>query len=755
MKNNQNAMLAMGGNSEILLPEQFRSINSTSNIIYTCVFYDYHIVSCNPSFLEMFSIIPGKETSFDLRKLFTGNELAEFINNCRKGIENYNGFLHYHKPKHNGIVQLFTYLFHFPLAKKTFHGLIAYEPVNKAVPEGIPRLNTTGISPMFADNITELVEVVSADYSYTYVNDRACEYFGRSREELLTMSSLDTIYPEDLPYSLEYLRDVMSGEKSTFEIEVRSMHSSGRSMWTHFSGRAIVDDTNGVIGYLTVGWDVTERKEAEENMKKIKSQLEQMVTVRTQELEVANQQLAALNDDMNTLITNIPMGILMADETGKITVGNNYLEETIGEDLQHIIRQLGQEIQKQKNPYLQKLFRDGGSFRNVEIVLPLSGKKDAGFYITGVMPRQDNAEKKSAILLLTPAREVLGLANRISNTDTKFQFSNIITLNTEMQRTIQKAKAAAGFLGNVLITGESGTGKEMFAQAIHNYSGRKGPFISINCGAIPRELVASELFGYTDGAFTGASKGGKPGKFELANKGTLFLDEIGDMPLEQQVSLLRVLQERCITKIGGVKTIPIDCRIICATNIDLADEVRRNNFRKDLYFRLNVIDLHITPLRHRHEDIPVLLDHFCSSLSNSHGGQPFHLPDEFLPYLIAYQWPGNVRELQNVIERLYYLSVDAPLTLDDLPAEIRQTKQIPAGSSSFEKQDMFNQPATIQTNQSIHAMLTQEKEQAEYAEAQRIMSLLRQYDGNITRVAQEMGIARSTLYRKIKKYGTE
>ena len=755
MKNNQNAMLAMGGNSEILLPEQFRSINSTSNIIYTCVFYDYHIVSCNPSFLEMFSIIPGKETSFDLRKLFTGNELAEFINNCRKGIENYNGFLHYHKPKHNGIVQLFTYLFHFPLAKKTFHGLIAYEPVNKAVPEGIPRLNTTGISPMFADNITELVEVVSADYSYTYVNDRACEYFGRSREELLTMSSLDTIYPEDLPYSLEYLRDVMSGEKSTFEIEVRSMHSSGRSMWTHFSGRAIVDDTNGVIGYLTVGWDVTERKESEENMKRIKSQLEQMVTVRTQELEVANQQLAALNDDMNTLITNIPMGILMADETGKITVGNNYLEETIGEDLQHIIRQLGQEIQKQKNPYLQKLFRDGGSFRNVEIVLPLSGKKDAGFYITGVMPRQDNAEKKSAILLLTPAREVLGLANRISNTDTKFQFSNIITLNTEMQRTIQKAKAAAGFLGNVLITGESGTGKEMFAQAIHNYSGRKGPFISINCGAIPRELVASELFGYTDGAFTGASKGGKPGKFELANKGTLFLDEIGDMPLEQQVSLLRVLQERCITKIGGVKTIPIDCRIICATNIDLADEVRRNNFRKDLYFRLNVIDLHITPLRHRHEDIPVLLDHFCSSLSNSHGGQPFHLPDEFLPYLIAYQWPGNVRELQNVIERLYYLSVDAPLTLDDLPAEIRQTKQIPAGSSSFAKQDMFNHPATIQTNQSIHAMLTQEKEQAEYAEAQRIMSLLRQYDGNITRVAQEMGIARSTLYRKIKKYGTE
>ena len=755
MKNNQNAMLAVGRNSEILLPEQFRSINSTSNIIYTCVFYDYHIVSCNPSFLEMFSIIPGKETSFDLRKLFTGNELAEFINNCRKGIENYNGFLHYHKPKHNGIVQLFTYLFHFPLAKKTFHGLIAYEPVNKAVPEGIPRLNTTGISPMFADNITELVEVVSADYSYTYVNDRACEYFGRSREELLTMSSLDTIYPEDLPYSLEYLRDVMSGEKSTFEIEVRSMHSSGRSMWTHFSGRAIVDDTNGVIGYLTVGWDVTERKEAEENMKKIKSQLEQMVTVRTQELEVANQQLAALNDDMNTLITNIPMGILMADETGKITVGNNYLEETIGEDLQHIIRQLGQEIQKQKNPYLQKLFRDGGSFRNVEIVLPLSGKKDAGFYITGVMPRQDNAEKKSAILLLTPAREVLGLANRISNTDTKFQFSNIITLNTEMQRTIQKAKAAAGFLGNVLITGESGTGKEMFAQAIHNYSGRKGPFICINCGAIPRELVASELFGYTDGAFTGASKGGKPGKFELANRGTLFLDEIGDMPLEQQVSLLRVLQERCITKIGGVKTIPIDCRIICATNIDLADEVRRNNFRKDLYFRLNVIDLHITPLRHRHEDIPVLLDHFCSSLSNSHGGQPFHLPDEFLPYLIAYQWPGNVRELQNVIERLYYLSVDAPLTLDDLPAEIRQTKQIPAGSSSFEKQDMFNQPATIQTNQSIHAMLTQEKEQAEYAEAQRIMSLLRHYDGNITRVAQEMGIARSTLYRKIKKYGTE
>jgi transcriptional regulator with PAS, ATPase and Fis domain len=222
-----------------------------------------------------------------------------------------------------------------------------------------------------------------------------------------------------------------------------------------------------------------------------------------------------------------------------------------------------------------------------------------------------------------------------------------------MRETVEVARMAARSSSNVLIEGESGTGKELFAQAIHNASRRSaGAFVAVNCGAIPRELIASELFGYSEGAFTGAKKGGNPGKFELADGGTLFLDEIGDMPLEQQVALLRVIQDKSISRIGSNQVIPVDVRIICATNKNLLELMQTGRFRQDLYYRLNVINLRILPLRERKEDIPLLFEHFLQQMNQDCRSI---IPNDFTERLLSYDWPGNVRELQNTVERIIHL----------------------------------------------------------------------------------------------------
>lgn len=227
------------------------------------------------------------------------------------------------------------------------------------------------------------------------------------------------------------------------------------------------------------------------------------------------------------------------------------------------------------------------------------------------------------------------------------------------------AKLAASSVSTVLLNGESGTGKELFAQAIHNASSRRrGPFIAINCGALPRDLIESELFGYDEGAFTGARKGGQLGKFEFANGGTIFLDEIGDMPLETQVKLLRVLQERQITRLGGHKAIPVDIRVIAATNRNLEQLVEQGNFRSDLFYRLNVMSITIPPLRERAEDTVLLTQNMLRKISKKLNKKIVRISTGFFQSIRNYSWPGNVRQLENVLERCINLVDDGVLRLD-------------------------------------------------------------------------------------------
>jgi len=306
-----------------------------------------------------------------------------------------------------------------------------------------------------------------------------------------------------------------------------------------------------------------------------------------------------------------------------------------------------------------------------------------------------------------------------------YSFDNIITKSSLMKETLSIVSRVAKSKTTVLITGESGTGKELIARAIHNASPRnKGAFVPINCSAIPETLFESELFGFKKGAFTGAVKSTK-GKLEIANGGTAFLDEVGDIPLSMQVKLLRFLQFGEILPLGEEKPINVDVRIICATNQDLKKKIENGKFREDLYYRLNVVGIHIPPLRERKEDISVLAEHFQKRYSKLIGKEIKGISKQAMRYLFSYNWPGNVRELESVIERAIVMSRDNIIDVDDLPLTV---KEITEGSNML----------------SLKAI---EKKHIE-----RILAL---QNGNISKAAEILGIHRNTLMAKMKEYHIE
>jgi transcriptional regulator with PAS, ATPase and Fis domain len=290
----------------------------------------------------------------------------------------------------------------------------------------------------------------------------------------------------------------------------------------------------------------------------------------------------------------------------------------------------------------------------------------------------------------------------------------------------------------VLILGESGTGKELFANAIHNDSARKyNPFIEINCAAIPSELLESELFGYEEGAFTGAKKGGKIGKFELADTGSIFLDEIGDMPLKMQAKLLRVLQEREFEKVGGNKVVKIDVRVISATNKNLEKMVKEGKFREDLYYRLNVMTIMIPSLRERKEDLNELTPILISKLSNQLGKYVTNISEDAQELLLNYNWQGNVRELENVLERAINLADSDTILPAHLPSYIRKKA--------------FDSYASEDSQKSIISL----KEAIEKAEKDSIIKCLEYTKGNKLKTAKLLDMSRSSLYEKMERYQIE
>lgn len=295
----------------------------------------------------------------------------------------------------------------------------------------------------------------------------------------------------------------------------------------------------------------------------------------------------------------------------------------------------------------------------------------------------------------------------------------------------------------VLITGENGTGKELVARAIHVGSKRKEmPFVAVNCAAIPEELIESELFGHEKGAFTGATQM-KRGKFDQASGGTLFLDEIGDMSLKTQAKVLRILQEQRFERVGGTQTIEVDVRVIAATNKNLVESIKNNQFREDLYYRLAVIPLVVPPLRERIEDIPALMKHYFELFAKEQGREAKRLSEDALQILKHYPWPGNVRELKNLVERLSIMCRGAVVATEDLPAEILET----VAKAPFEAANELEAGHSYQM-----ALSAGLKEAKSHFEREFIIRKLKENDWNISRTAQVLGIERAHLHRKIKAF---
>ncbi|MCK5841729.1 MAG: sigma-54-dependent Fis family transcriptional regulator, partial [Candidatus Sabulitectum sp.] len=311
----------------------------------------------------------------------------------------------------------------------------------------------------------------------------------------------------------------------------------------------------------------------------------------------------------------------------------------------------------------------------------------------------------------------------------RYQVGDLVSRSSAMQKVFKLIPAVASSPATVLIQGETGTGKEVLARAIHSSGSRKDePFIAVNCGALPDALLESELFGYRRGAFTGAVSDRK-GKFIAAGAGTLFLDEIGDVSIAMQIKLLRVLQEKTVTPLGANEAVPVKARIICATNRDIATMVQSGDFRQDLFYRINVVRLQIPPLRERPEDIPQLLDVLLEKHCFAQGIDMKQYDPQILSLLLGYQWPGNIRELENFVERAIVLSAGHEITIQDLPAEILPVQRKEASVSS-----------------------TMRGARAD-TEKQMILAALKNNRFNRTSAALELGIHKTTLYRRIKALG--
>ncbi|WP_094607133.1 Anaerobic nitric oxide reductase transcription regulator NorR [Sporomusa silvacetica DSM 10669] len=459
-------------------------------------------------------------------------------------------------------------------------------------------------------------------------------------------------------------------------------------------------------------------------------------------IQQKNYELSLMNKRLSSIFNTMSDGVIFFDRLGKVREFNPIAQKILGKTGNILNGASVQTIFKGKNQLIQTLLNGKEAYADVEFFTDTE-MGPSRCVISGETIFDKQGCINGGVIILRPMEKVHNLVNRFSGNYTTFKFSDIIGKSAQISEAIRQASLAAATSSNVILRGESGTGKEMFAQAIHCRSSRRnGPFIAVNCGAIPRELIGSELFGYEEGAFTGAKRGGRPGNFELASGGTLFLDEIGDMPLEQQVALLRVLQEKKVARLGGNKVIPIDVRVICATNKDLNRLAANGTFRQDLYYRLNVFTIEIPPLRDRRGDIEMLFRYFIEQIGSEQGCK-YTVEAEVLECINCYDWPGNVRQVHNVVERACNLTEDQNISIACLPPEIccSPGRELPMKATHHENTGVCHY-------QEIKSEISDK-------ECEEIKVLLAKERGNLSKVATTLGIARSTLYRKLKKYAIE
>ncbi len=475
----------------------------------------------------------------------------------------------------------------------------------------------------------------------------------------------------------------------------------------------------GVIGLIS--FDEAQSKRLMDNKESLLLFLDKMAELLVGKIveNDQNRQRELLTNQLLTVLNLLHDGILLVNDSKIITHFN-----ALGAKMLDIVAEqemsLSQLLDDKK---LWKSIESGEQFSG-----QIKGRRVAAQLYCDAVPIKKDGMIEGAVITLKDMQQIKKLIKAASVSEIETHFSQIIGNCAKMQELKEMALKVAPSNSTILIQGESGTGKELLARAIHQSSKRKNnAFIALNCGAIPENLLESELFGYEEGAFTGAKRGGKLGKFELAHNGTIFLDEIGDMPLHLQVKLLRVLQERRVERIGSSRSIPVDVRVIAATHRDMEKMVQTGEFREDLYYRLNVIPLTIPPLRERQEDIPVLTQYYLDYYCEVNGKKVREFTPQAAEIMSRYSWPGNVRELGNVIEYCVTMAVGDYLTVESLPKRIR----------------VDSKPAKGNTSLNLRAL---EREAITQALA------LANSDGHKGDAAKLLGISRATLYRKIKEY---
>jgi len=548
--------------------------------------------------------------------------------------------------------------------------------------------------------------ILSVDMSgiVTYLNKKASSLLNKSVEEVINRHVNEFIPDSRLP---EVAKTGVPeiGQKFTFNDKI------------FITNRTPIIQNDKIVGAVAVFQDITE----------LQNTLEELANVKN------------YKEILETVIENDYDSIVVVDHEGIITMFNKAYEQFIGVPKEKAIgRHVTEVIENTRMHIVAKTgIAEMGQIQKIaghEMIcnrIPI--KKDGKIWgALGKTMFRDMREFTAFIekinKLQTELEYYKDMVNKIQGS--QYSFEQIIGSSPEMQEVKAMAMRVAQSSSTILIRGESGTGKELFAHSIHYASPRKnGPFVKVNCSAIPENLLESELFGYEEGAFTGAKKGGKLGKFELAHKGTILLDEIGDMPLNMQIKLLRVLQEKEIERVGGTTTVPIDVRVIAATNRSLEDLINEGKFRLDLYYRLNVVELKIPALRQHKSDLEELIHFLLGKIAAKMGCPVPTIDQEALSYIMNYDWPGNVRELENVLERCLNFLDNNVIKATNLPYHIRNYKQ-------------GKEPNVLEL-----------KDHLEEAERVAIINALKLCAGNRVKAAKMLGISRASIYQKIDKYG--
>lgn len=464
----------------------------------------------------------------------------------------------------------------------------------------------------------------------------------------------------------------------------------------------------------------------------------------TKELKIrkAYHEIKSMSAQRSSILESVTSGLILLNEKDQIIQMNGNAQRMLRLNGQNAIgMNINSMISIDEPNHIYNFYDLKIAFSDKETNIFFTGKNAAPvkFRMSVNFVGEDSLHNRGTVIRLEEGQYINRLVNKVGGFKASYTFDSIIGSSSATKRLISDCERAAKSSSNVLILGESGTGKELAAQSIHNgNSYSEGPFVAINCAALPKTLIESELFGYEKGSFTGASKEGNPGKFELADGGTIFLDEIGDMPLDVQVSLLRVIQTKEIVRIGAKHPKKINVRIIAATNRNLIDEVEAKTFRQDLYYRLNVLTIHMPPLRDRDNDICELADYFARTLNNPQN-KAMRISSDIYPVLKNYSWPGNIRELENTIERAINITDNDEIRLEHLPAHILQETPVIKSHSVSEIPAAFAQSSFDYKSNGYNL----------------IKSSLERTNGNIKYAAELLGISRRTLYRKMDKYGID